>query len=205
MSPWLIACGCQMTGYTRVGMPRRFITYLNVRRLSWGICSEINTHTNDIDAKIKHHYGVVNHQQLDCLFNSLSRLTTKKTPRLRNGSKFRVNAHSYIFSEMITLIPQCINTTLNTYTKLLSQLSWMLYHKYNSHYEEVTCQSQQTWDVVSFLPRPLYKVIHKAPHQQRFGEIWTTASKPRGGHSHQLPYGGVPLYRVDFERPVSLK
>ena len=28
---------------------------------------------------------------------------------------------------------------------------------------------------------------------------------PRGGHSHQLPYGGVPLYRVDFERPVSLK
>ena len=26
-----------------------------------------------------------------------------------------------------------------------------------------------------------------------------------GGHSHQLPYGGVPLYRVDFERPVSLK
>ena len=27
----------------------------------------------------------------------------------------------------------------------------------------------------------------------------------RGGHSHQLPYGGVPLYRVDFERPVSLK
>ena len=30
---------------------------------------------------------------------------------------------------------------------------------------------------------------------------------PGGGgmHSHQLPYGGVPLYRVDFERPVSLK
>ena len=26
-----------------------------------------------------------------------------------------------------------------------------------------------------------------------------------GGHSHQLPYGGVPLYRVDFERPDSLK
>ena len=26
-----------------------------------------------------------------------------------------------------------------------------------------------------------------------------------GGHSHQLPYGGVPLYRVDFERPVSLR
>ena len=26
-----------------------------------------------------------------------------------------------------------------------------------------------------------------------------------GGHSHQSPYGGVPLYRVDFERPVSLK
>ena len=30
-------------------------------------------------------------------------------------------------------------------------------------------------------------------------------SNPGGGHSHQLPYGGVPLYRVDFERPVSLK
>ena len=26
-----------------------------------------------------------------------------------------------------------------------------------------------------------------------------------GGHSHQLSYGGVPLYRVDFERPISLK
>ena len=33
------------------------------------------------------------------------------------------------------------------------------------------------------------------------------SSIPRGGggHSHLLPYGGVPLYRVDFERPVSLK
>ena len=36
--------------------------------------------------------------------------------------------------------------------------------------------------------------------------MWlTVASGARGGHSHQLPYGGVPLYRVDFERPVSLK
>ena len=26
-----------------------------------------------------------------------------------------------------------------------------------------------------------------------------------GGHSHQLSYGGMPLYRVDFERPISLK
>ena len=26
-----------------------------------------------------------------------------------------------------------------------------------------------------------------------------------GGHTHQLPYGGVPLFRVDFEKPVSLK
>ena len=24
-------------------------------------------------------------------------------------------------------------------------------------------------------------------------------------HSHKLPYGDVPLYSVDFERPVSLK
>ena len=23
-----------------------------------------------------------------------------------------------------------------------------------------------------------------------------------GGHSHQLPYGGVPLYRVDFESVI---
>ena len=44
-------------------------------------------------------------------------------------------------------------------------------------------------------------------------EIWQ-ASRQRGasgggggggGHSHQLSYGGVPLYRVDFERPISLK
>ena len=26
-----------------------------------------------------------------------------------------------------------------------------------------------------------------------------------GGHSHKLPYGGVPLYRVDFERSFFIK
>ena len=37
------------------------------------------------------------------------------------------------------------------------------------------------------------------------GYQWLDYLSSRGGHSHQLSYGGVPLYRVDFERPVSLK
>ena len=37
--------------------------------------------------------------------------------------------------------------------------------------------------------------------------VFTTPGGGGGGgrDSHQLPYGGVPLYRVNFERPVSLK
>ena len=34
-------------------------------------------------------------------------------------------------------------------------------------------------------------------------DFWGHAAQ--GAHSNQLPYGGVPLYRVNFERPVSLK
>ena len=41
--------------------------------------------------------------------------------------------------------------------------------------------------------------------EQGAQHLQMTGIYARGGHSHQLPYGGVPLYRVDFERPVSLK
>ena len=46
--------------------------------------------------------------------------------------------------------------------------------------------------------------IHGSKHHKEKSaakKVWATPV----GHSHQyLPYGGGPLYRVDFERPVSL-
>ena len=43
-----------------------------------------------------------------------------------------------------------------------------------------------------------YVCFHRKIH-------FVVGRKSRGGHSHQLSYGGVPLYRVDFERPISLE
>ena len=49
---------------------------------------------------------------------------------------------------------------------------------------------------------------HQCAYIQPCPEVPRMYSMPGGGgggHSHQLSYGGVPLYRVAFERPISLK